>query len=210
MKVLDTMYTDVTCCESEMCYPMDAKLLWKGIKIQFITFNMETKFLKYVHRLYINDRNDKSKYILEDSNWNDYGYYTRYGLYLPIKDNARLALAGLFILKYKLDIDEVHWFCEEHRNFTTFICNIESAYNLLLFLSPIERKELISRLNIQFDNRRVKNEQAYKISVLRDKSEEFFLSEQKEIEKIVTCPLDVAEAISMQKEKLRTYIQAGL
>ena len=70
---------------------------------------METKFLKYVHRLHKNDGNDKSKYILENSNWNDYGYYTRYGLYLPIKDNARLTLAGLFIIKYKLDIDEIHW-----------------------------------------------------------------------------------------------------
>ena len=119
-------------------------------------------------------------------------------------------MAELFILKYKLDIDEVHWFSEERRNFTTFICNIKSAYNLLLFLSPIERKELISKLNIQFDNRLVKNEQAYKISILRDKSEESFLSEQKEIEKIVTCPLDIANAISMQKEKLKTYIQADL
>lgn len=100
--------------------------------------------------------------------------------------------------------------CEERRNFTTFICNIESAYNLLLFLSPIERKELISKLNIQFDNSLVKNEQAYKISMLRDKSEESFLSEQKEIEKIVTCPLDIANAISMQKEKLKTYIQTDL
>ena len=154
---------------------------------------METKFLKYVHRLHINDVIDNAKYILEDSNWNDYGYYTRYGLYLPIKDSARLTLAGLFILKYKLDIDEVHWFNEERRNFTTFIC-----------------KELISKLNIQFDNRLVKNEQAYKISILRDKSEESFLSEQKEIEKIVTCPLDIANAISMQKEKLKTYIQADL
>ena len=171
---------------------------------------METKFLKYVHHLYKNDENDKSKYILEGSNWNDYGYYTRYGLYLPIKDNARMTLAGLFIIKYKLDIDEIHWFCEERRNFTTFICNIESAYNLLLFLSPIERKELISKLNIQFDNRLVKNEQAYKISMLRDKSEESFLGEQKEIEKIVTCPLDIANAIFMQKEKLKTYIQADL
>ena len=119
-------------------------------------------------------------------------------------------MAGLFILKYKLDIDEVHWFSEERRNFTTFICNIESAYNLLLFLSPIERKELISKLNIQFDNRFVKNEQAYKISILRDKSEESFLSEQKEIEKIVTCPLDIANAITIQKEKLKTYIQTDL
>ena len=171
---------------------------------------METKFLKYVHRLHINDVIDNAKYILEDSNWNDYGYYTHYGLYLPIKNSARLTLAELFILKYKLDIDEVHWFSEERRNFTTFICNIKSAYNLLLFLSPIERKELISKLNIQFDNRLVKNEQAYKISILRDKSEESFLSEQKEIEKIVTCPLDIANAISMQKEKLKTYIQADL
>ena len=163
-----------------------------------MTFEMETKFLKYVQRLHINDVIDNAKYILEDSNWNDYGYYTHYGLYLPIKNSARLTLAELFILKYKLDIDEVHWFSEERRNFTTFICNIKSAYNLLLFLSPIERKELISKLNIQFDNRLVKNEQAYKISILRDKSEESFLSEQKEIEKIVTCPLDIANAISMQ------------
>lgn len=175
-----------------------------------MTFEMETKFLKYVQRLHINDVIDNAKYILEDSNWNDYGYYTHYGLYLPIKNSARLTLAELFILKYKLDIDEVHWFSEERRNFTTFICNIKSAYNLLLFLSPIERKELISKLNIQFDNRLVKNEQAYKISILRDKSEESFLSEQKEIEKIVTCPLDIANAISMQKEKLKTYIQADL
>ena len=116
---------------------------------------METKFLKYVQRLHINDVIDNAKYILEDSNWNDYGYYTHYGLYLPIKNSARLTLAELFILKYKLDIDEVHWFSEERRNFTTFICNIKSAYNLLLFLSPIERKELISKLNIQFDNRLV-------------------------------------------------------
>lgn len=175
-----------------------------------MTFEMETKFLKYVQRLHINDVIDNAKYILEDSNWNDYGYYTHYGLYLPIKNSARLTLAELFILKYKLDIDEVHWFSEERRNFTTSICNIKSAYNLLLFLSPIERKELISKLNIQFDNRLVKNEQAYKISILRDKSEESFLSEQKEIEKIVTCPLDIANAISMQKEKLKTYIQADL
>ena len=171
---------------------------------------METIFLKYVHRLHINDVIDNAKYILEDSNWNDYGYYTRYALYLPIKDNTRLALAGLFILKYRLNIDEVHWFSEERRNFTTFISNMESAYNILLFLSPIERKELISKLNLQFDNRLVKNEQAYKYSVLRDKSEKSFLSEQKEIEKIVTCPLDIANAISMQKEKLKTYIQADL
>ena len=46
--------------------------------------------------------------------------------------------------------------------------------------------------------------------MLRDKSEESFLSEQKEIEKIVTCPLDIANAISMQKEKLKTYIQTDL
>lgn len=171
---------------------------------------METKFLKYVHRLHINDVIDNTKYILVDSDWNDHGYYTRYGLCLPIKDKVRLTLAGLFILKYRLDIDEVQWFSEKQRNLTTFISNIESAYNLLLFLSPIERKELISRLNVQFDNKLVKNEQAYKISVLRDKSEESFLSEQKEIENIVTCPLDIAKAICAQKEKLKSYFQADL
>lgn len=171
---------------------------------------METKFLKYVHRLHINDVIDNTKYILVDSDWNDYGYYTHYGLYLPTKDKVRLTLAGLLILKYKLDIDEVQWFSEKQRNFTTFICNIESAYNLLLFLSPIERQELISKLNIQFDNRLVKNEQAYKISVLRDKSEESFLSEQKEVENIVTCPLDIAKAIYAQKEKLKSFILTDL
>lgn len=46
--------------------------------------------------------------------------------------------------------------------------------------------------------------------MLRDKSEESFLGEQKEIEKVVTCPLDIANAIFMQKEKLKTYIQADL
>ena len=56
---------------------------------------METKFLKYVHRLHINDVIDNTKYILVDSDWNDYGYYTHYGLYLPTKDKVRLTLAGL-------------------------------------------------------------------------------------------------------------------
>lgn len=49
-----------------------------------------------------------------------------------------------------------------------------------------------------------------KFLCLEIKVKNFFLSEQKEIEKIVTCPLDIANAISMQKEKLKTYIQADL
>lgn len=32
MKDLETMYTDTTCYESEMRYPIDQKLLWKGIE----------------------------------------------------------------------------------------------------------------------------------------------------------------------------------
>ena len=37
MQNLETMYTDATCYESEMRYPMDPKLLWEGIEKSYET-----------------------------------------------------------------------------------------------------------------------------------------------------------------------------
>lgn len=46
MKVLDTMYTEATCYESEMRYPTDQKLLWecneKAYVSSVITLRAET------------------------------------------------------------------------------------------------------------------------------------------------------------------------
>ena len=39
MENLDMMYTDATCYESEMRYPTDAKLLWKGIEKSYATMS---------------------------------------------------------------------------------------------------------------------------------------------------------------------------
>ena len=37
MENLDTMCTDATCYENEMCYPTDTKLLWKGVEKSYAT-----------------------------------------------------------------------------------------------------------------------------------------------------------------------------
>ena len=39
MENLDMMYTGATCYESEMRYPTDAKLLWKGIEKSYATMS---------------------------------------------------------------------------------------------------------------------------------------------------------------------------
>lgn len=64
---------------------------------------------------------------------------------------------------------------------------------MFIFLSYEERMELISKLNIAFNNAIVGNQNNYRTSTLRAfTTETTFLEMQKEIKNIVTSPLEAS------------------
>lgn len=132
-----------------------------------------------------------SKYVLSYSNWNDYGYQTRFGLHiaLPEKQNGvcNVPIAGLSIVEhYPINWDKGRFLpiCG-NTNFTTFIMSKDSAECMYLTLTYEERMELVSKLNIRFNDSYVREQGNYKTSTLRDKKREDFLAMQQEIEEII-------------------------
>lgn len=142
------------------------------------------------------------KYVLTDRNWNDLGYYTLHELFLITPngvDNVKLADIKLFNHDQKKD---------EHPNLTTsnfvgFITGIEWAERILLFLSPDERKELLSSLHIKFDCKLYKDQQALLKSVLRNLTFEQFEERQSKIKSIISIQEDIASMIDRNKEILK-------
>lgn len=73
---------------------------------------------------------------------------------------------------------------------------------ILFNLTFKERKELRESLNVHFQYETLKNEPAFQKSVLRGTNEIDFKKLQGEIERIITCPLDISTALIDYKKRL--------
>lgn len=142
--------------------------------------------------------NNECKYLLTQSNWNDYGYRTKYGLYLVLPPNEsihqNLYLGALSCVEIDPEYRPGRTFVPRpDGRYRTFILNILTAERMFIFLSYEERMELISKLNIAFSNAIVECQNNYRTSTLRAfDTETAFLEMQKEIKSIVTSPLEAS------------------
>ena len=164
---------------------------------------IKSKLWTIVHKSRVHDKFAGYKLLLSDSNWNDYGYYTSYQLWLqlPNEKGINLKIAELNILNVEQKAGENPIISTTSSMFT-FIRDIESAYMIIFNLTFKEREELKESLNIQFQYETIKNEPAFQKSVLRGTNEIDFKRLQKEIERIITCPLDISTALINYKERI--------
>lgn len=162
---------------------------------------IKSKLWTIVHWSNVHGKFVGYKLLLSDSNCNDYGYYTSFRLWLQLQKEVNLKIAELNILNPGQGVGESPTILTTLPIFT-FIRDIESAYMILFHLTLKERKELISSLNIQFQYDIIKNEAAFKKSVLRGINEIDFKKQQKEIERIITCPLEISKALIDYKKRI--------
>lgn len=150
-----------------------------------------------------------SKYVLTYSNWNDFGYQTGFHLYMPLskqsEEDCNIGIAWLSIVEhYPILRSPGRFFpIEGNSNFTSFICSLEDAERIFLFLTYDERMELIHKLNIKFSDVSVKDQGNYKISTLRNIMRDEFLEMQQKIKEIVTDKHDVATLIRKHSGQLK-------
>lgn len=167
----------------------------------------KTRLWNCVHELVGLHSEQNSRYVLAYSNWNDFGYQTRFGLYInlpkPIDEDYNVLVAGLSIVEHYSTHQQGRFLpVKGETNFTSFIMSIKSAERFYLFLTYDERMELIRWLNIRFDDSLVKNQSNYLMSTLRGLKRQDFLDMQKEIKMIVTKKSDVASLIRKYSKEL--------
>ena len=167
------------------------------------------KLWNCVHELVWNHKNMNSKYVLTYCNWNDFGYQTGFHLYMPLskqsEEDCNIGIAWLSIVEhYPILRSPGRFFpIEGNTNFTSFICSLEDAERIFLFLTYDERMELIHKLNIKFSDVSVKDQGNYKTSTLRNIMRDEFLEMQQKIKEIVTDKHDVATLIRKHSSQLK-------
>lgn len=162
--------------------------------------SINLKLWTIVHSGRVHDKFVGYKLLLSNSYCNDNGYYTTFNLWLQTPQNKdfNLKIADLNILNIGQETGDNPTISTKSSMFT-FIRDVESAYMILFHLSFDERKELIASLNIHFQFEEVKDESAFKKSVLRGTNESAFRKVQEEIENIITCPLEISKALRNYK-----------
>ena len=145
------------------------------------------------------------KYIINFCNWNDYGYYTRYDLYLVVpEDEYNHFLARLII--FGENDSGVKMLRKISPRTVTFIESIEDAYRIFLYLKPSERYELIDSLNIRFEiSPEIQMLPEVSNSLLRYKDVEIFINEQQHIKNIVTSELNPCQILNHKVEINNLY-----
>ena len=174
---------------------------------------METKRLwMCVHELNGVQVHRSCKYVLSYSNWNDFGYRTSFRLYLvlynPICDNMySFGIASLSIVEHEPLAKGTRFLPKEGAtNYHTYIMDIRSAESMLLFLTYEERKELIDKLRIRFDDAGYCEQGNYKFSTLRNTTRRHFLDMQKRIKMIIENPYDVASLIDRHRDRIKLFL----
>ena len=172
----------------------------------------KTRLWKCVHELAGLHSEQNSKYVLFCCKWDDFGYQTRFRLYMnlpkPIDKVYNVDVANLSIVEHYPTHHQGRFLpVKGTTNFTSFIMSIESAERFYLFLTYEERMKLIRWLNIRFDESFVRDQGNYLTSTLRDFKRHDFLDMQKEIKKIVTRKSDVASLIHKYSKDLRLLLR---
>ncbi len=153
--------------------------------------------------------NNECKYLLARLNWNDYGYRTKYRLFLVLQQDENiyqnLYLGALSCVEINPEYRPGRTFIPKpNGNYVTFILDTTTAERMFLFLSYEERMELISKLKIKFSSREVEYQDNYRTSTLRCfETETTFLEMQKEIKNIVTSPLDASAMLHRHIDEIR-------
>lgn len=145
---------------------------------------------------------DNIQLQLKFENWNDFGYYTFYGLWMQspnLKYSIRLADIHIMNIGQKLGDKP----CGCMPTPMAFISNVESAERLFLFLSPAERKALEAELLVHYDDTWVKDEPAFLKSVLRNKTFEDFHTIQKRVKELMHSTIDVASMLVKHKDQIQ-------
>ena len=174
---------------------------------------METRRLWIcVHELNGVQAHRNSKYVLSYSNWNDFGYKTSFRLYLaldnPLCENMyNFGIASLSIVEhYPLTKGTRFLPKEGAANYHTYIMDINSAELMYLFLTYDERRELIDKLRIRFDDVGYSEQGNYLLSTLRNMTRQQFLDMQKKIKLIVENPNDVAFLIDKHRDRIKLFL----
>ena len=148
------------------------------------------------------------KLYLAHTDYNDFGYYTMFDLYLVLPEcqNVNMKIATIKIIEKGQKVGE----CVDVINsntFYSFIMDEEGAMLITIFLTPQERKELVKSLNICFSTNEVKDEDVYHTSVLRGINQISFVARQGRIEKMIGSPLEICTTINENMDRISGYFK---
>lgn len=126
----------------------------------------------------------KHKFLLVNKNLNDYGYYTRFCLYLCQKQKENYPLANLMIFDADQQRGDTFSTLE---NAITYFADIDSSIKFTLFFSPEDRQSFLSTFNVAFD---ALTSEIFNLSILRGITLDSWEILQTQIKNLVTSPLD--------------------
>lgn len=141
-------------------------------------------------------------------NWNDFSFFTLFTLYLRKKANGlRIKLGYIHVIAQGHRMEKIKdWFLFGSPRI--FLCDINTAKRLLVFLTPSQRTVFERLLCIQYNiNHSIMNEKAFQVSVLRNQTLEEFKIRQKKIERLLHCKLDVAKIILDNKNEIQDLLE---
>lgn len=152
------------------------------------------------------DGNNEMHFLLQDRNWNDYGYYTWYKLLLYIPQyKYPFGIADFNIMNKGQQVGtKPYW---DSSSYKAFVSSNESVEKLFLLLSPKQRNELLNVLKINFDFSDVKNEPVFKNSILRGRSLEDFINLQKYSKDLMKSNIDASKMINNNKLQLKLLLE---
>jgi len=149
--------------------------------------------------------NNEDRFRLTFRNWNDYGFYTLYEMWITPKgiDHA-YKIADLRIMNIGQKFGEkpgwipcIPW---------VFISSTDSAENLFMMLTPEQRKDLEKTLVIRYDCEIVKNETVFNKSVNRDSTIDEFVTKQSRIKALIQSPINMRDMAEHHCEQWSKFI----
>lgn len=156
---------------------------------------------------------DKEYILSEESNlkckiryvsWNDYGFWTSFEVFIS-KKNVSTIKGWVHILKSFQEIGERQWI--EINDPNSFTGDIDFAEQLFLLFTPEERKLIVEFLNLQFEESIIWNSNAFRTSVLRDKTLESFKETLIEIRNLILSPNNICKMIIKNQQEVNMFTE---
>lgn len=154
----------------------------------------------------LGDGNEKTFSLKWENYWNNFGYRIIFHLWMETPETSAIRIASFYIFSPDQKTGEKP--CWSSPSPLVYICDKSSAEKLLLYLTPHERHDLEETLLIRYDISLCKTEKVFREGVRRNGENgtaEMYAATQKQIQKIMQNPTDVASMILDNKDQLRFY-----
>lgn len=151
------------------------------------------------------DEKSGVKFWLKYLNWNDYGYYTLYSLYMQLPDTSTsYMIADMQVMNIGQKTGKrPSW---EPTPPTVFISDVDSAERMFLILTPEQRLKLEEILPIRYNSQHIEKEQVFIQSVMRGITMTEFLNRQNRIKELMHSTIDVSTLICRHKTQINLFL----